>query len=162
MQKGSELSVVIAGRSLRLSAEGLDRLARDQVPEPIRDHFVIAAGKRFPPKQLIAIATGIDRADFTTNQARAILRRLGFATGRARSAESRPARVGEATVPYRSTDADALRPHVGKWVALFGGEVLVAASSPEEVLGWLRRNARTGDALFRVPLDPSIDLGGFQ
>jgi hypothetical protein len=43
-----------------------------------------------------------------------------------------------------SKQADALRPHIGKWVALAGPtEVLVAAESPQEVLAWLARHERS-------------------
>ena len=34
-----------------------------------------AGGRPFPPKQVICLATGLDRADFTTHQARRILTR---------------------------------------------------------------------------------------
>jgi len=35
-------------------------------------------GRRWPPKQVLALVTGLDRADFTTHQARRALTRLGF------------------------------------------------------------------------------------
>lgn len=135
-------------------------MARDLEPEPLRDHFVVVAGRRFPPKQLLETLTGLDRADFTTNQARAILRRIGFATGRV-GARARSARASEATVPYRSSEADALRPHRGRWVAVKDGEVLVACDRPEDVIAWLRKANMRADSMFRVPLDPSADMGGF-
>jgi hypothetical protein len=40
--------------------------------------FVVIDGRRWPPKQVLALVTGLDRADFTTHQARGILTRLGF------------------------------------------------------------------------------------
>lgn len=51
-------------------------------PEPIRIHWVDIDGVRFPVKQAFAVATKLDRLDFATNQARTILRQLGFAVGR--------------------------------------------------------------------------------
>lgn len=57
--------------------------------------------------------------------------------------------------------ADALRPHRGRWIALRAGEVLVATDSPEDVLSWLGRHDERADTMFRVPLDPTVDLGGF-
>lgn len=152
-------ATVIAGRSFALTAEGIAGLCRDANPEPVRDHFVVVDGRRFPPKQVIALATGVDRNDFTTNQARSILRRLGFATGRARQAT--PARAGESAVPYRTGAADALRPYVGRWVALVGDQVLVAGATPADVLAQLRAAGTHADAMFRVPLDPGADIGGF-
>lgn len=150
---------VIAGRTFPLTGGGIIDRCRDANPEPIRDHFVVVDGRRFPPKQVIALATGVDRNDFTTNQARSILRRLGFATGRARDAK--PARAGESTVPYRTGGADGLRPYIGRWVALRGDQVLVAGSSPADVLAQLRAAGTRADSMFRVPLDPGADIGGF-
>ena len=150
---------MIAGRSFALSRDGIEGLGRDAYPEPIRDHFVVVAGRRFPPKQIIALATGLDRNDFTTNQARSILRRLGFATGRGRDAKA--GRAAETAAPYRTAGADALRPYVGRWVALRGDEVLVAGDAPSEVLAHLRAAGVRADSMFRVPLDPAADIGGF-
>lgn len=47
-------------------------------PEPVKEHYVVVSGRRFPPKQVLGVVTGLDRADFTTHQARAVLRRIGF------------------------------------------------------------------------------------
>lgn len=161
MKTVEPISVVIAGRSFPLQRSDFERVARSSLAEPPRDHYAVVAGVRFPPKQLIEAVTGLDRADFTTNQARAILRRLGFATGRVSEAGKGARRTAEAAAPYRSSGADALRPHRGKWVALKDGAVLVAADAPADVLAWLRKNKLRGDAMFRVPADPSVDLGGF-
>ena len=30
-------------------------------PEPIREHFVVISGRRWPPKQVLALVTGLDR-----------------------------------------------------------------------------------------------------
>ena len=51
------------------------------------------------------------------------------------------------------SQADALRPHVGRWVALSGPtEVLVAADTTQEVIAWLaRHNKRAPYGMFRVP-----------
>jgi hypothetical protein len=47
----------------------------------------------------------------------------------------------------------ALAPFIGKWVALDSpAEVLVAADTPQEVLGWLaRHNRHASYGMFRVP-----------
>jgi hypothetical protein len=52
-----------------------------------------------------------------------------------------------------STQAEALRPYIGQWVALAGPtEVLVAADTPQEVLAWLARHERKASyGMFRVP-----------
>lgn len=151
--------VVIAGRAFSITADGLTELCRDVYPEPVRDHFVVIGGRRFPPKQVIALATGIDRNDFTTNQARAVMRRLGFAVGRARDAKN--ARAAETAAPYRSSSADALRPYLGKWVGLRGEDVIAAGDAPGDVLAQLRGAGLKAESMFRVPLDPASDIGGF-
>lgn len=55
--------------------------------------------------------------------------------------------------PHGGQQAEALRPYVGKWVALARAtDVLVAADSPQEVLAWLARHeCRASYGMFRVP-----------
>lgn len=48
--------------------------------------------------------------------------------------------------------AEALRPFIGKWVALRDDEVLVAADSPGDVVSWLVRHDQRAEAMFRVPV----------
>ena len=58
--------------------------------------------------------------------------------------------------------AESLRPFRGRFVAtLDSGKVLVDGATPEEVISWLRPNGLKADSIFRVPLDPSVDMGGF-
>lgn len=52
---------------------------------------------------------------------------------------------------------DALRPHLGQWVAVKGARVLIAADTPGEVVEWLRENAEQADGCFRVPENPVKD-----
>ena len=121
---------------------------RERLPDPIREHYVVVDGRRFPPKQVLSCLTGLDRADFTTHQARRIMRRLGFVAGRAGDVPE-----PEQSDAAESAQARALRPYVGKWVALAGpAEVLVAADRPEDVVSWLARHERRADyGMFRVP-----------
>lgn len=162
MQKVST-RVRVAGRTFELDrTQVLERLG-GVLPEALRDHYVVVDGRRFPPKQVLALVTGLDRADFTTYQARGVLRRLGLVTGRIGDA---PERAG---APFPAGDwgpeevryAEELRPHRGLFVAVDGGRVLVAADDPLDVVRWLEINDRCADSVFRVPLDPSIDMGGF-
>lgn len=44
-----------------------------------------------------------------------------------------------------------LRRHVGSWVAIKGPEVLVASSSPSQVIRFLRAHNLRADSVFRVP-----------
>ena len=72
----------IAGRRFALEAGQVEAALAGELPEPVRDHFVVVGSRRFPLKQAIRAVTGLDRADFTTHQARRILSRLGFQVGR--------------------------------------------------------------------------------
>lgn len=150
--------VTIAGRPFVLRERDVVRALREIEPEPIRSHFVVVGTRRFPPKQAISAVTGLDRADFTTHQARRTLMRLGFAAGR------RPARAVAATrsasrstetpsAPVAEALVDRLRPLAGRWVAVKDEDVLHAADTPHELVGWLTRHGQNADSMFRVPED---------
>jgi hypothetical protein len=145
----------ISGQQISLAPEQVENAVRDELPEPIHEHYVIVGGRRFPPKQVVMRVTGLDRADFTTHQARRILKRLGFIAARVdRNEEPREDAGGAArSGPHQGRQAAALAPHVGKWVALAGPtEVLVAAMTPQEVLAWLAKHERRASfGMFRVP-----------
>jgi len=47
-------------------------------PGPIQAHAVEINGTDYPIKEAFATATGLDVLDFNTNQARSVLKRLGF------------------------------------------------------------------------------------
>ena len=150
----------IAGQRCELDARNIEAVAAGLLPEPVREHYVVIGGRRFPPKQVISCATGIDRADFTTHQARRVLRRLGFPAARAGHPD--PAGDGPAgDGPHGGRQAAALRPYVGKWVALSSPtDVLVAADTPEEVLAWLARHERIASfGMLRVPASEA-EAGG--
>lgn len=157
--------VRIGGQPFLLRRRDVARALRKVDPEPITSHFVVVGDERFPPKQAISAVTGLDRADFTTHQARRTLMRLGFSVGRrnpgtprgvlaadVRKREGRPpAGVGEL--------ADGLQPLVGKWVAIKDDDVLHAASTPQELVGWLSRHGQRADTMFRVPEDERAATG---
>lgn len=142
----------IAGQRFDLEPTRIEEALGAVLPEPIQEHYVVVCGRRYPPKQVISCFTNLDRADFTTHQARRIMRRLGFTTARAGQDEQPIAEAGGGG-PHGGRQALALRPYLGKWVALASPtEVLVAADSPQEVLGWLARHERRAEyGMFRVP-----------
>ena len=150
----------ISGGKFELDArevtEALDRV----LPDPVQEHYVVVGGRRYPPKQVISCATGLDRADFTTHQARRILKRLGFLAARL-SHDQKSAGAAGGDGPHGGRQAAALAPFVGKWVGLAAPtEVLVAADSPQEVLAWLARHERSAPyGMFRVPASPE-EAGG--
>jgi hypothetical protein len=147
-------TMTVSGRTFDLDPQRVEKALRGQLPEPIQEHFVVVSGRRWPPKQVLAVVTGLDRADFTTHQARRALTRLGFTAARASRPKHRPA--GPAPGAPEAADmaqtlAEAMRPFIGKWVAVRDDEVLVAADSPKEVVSWLARHQQKAQSLFRVP-----------
>jgi hypothetical protein len=140
----------IAGQTFAIDRSTVESAAANELPEPIREHYVVVAGRRFPPKQILSRITGIDRADFTTHHARRILRRLGFIAARA---DRGPSTTPEDDENSQGPQARALAPFVGMWVALASPtEVLVAAETPQEVLAWLAKHERRATyGMFRVP-----------
>jgi hypothetical protein len=153
-------TMTVSGHQYDLDPRGVEAALDGVLPEPIHEHFVVINGRRWPPKQVLALVTGLDRADFTTHQARRALTRLGFPAGRAAGRRghhpagppagvpSPPAASGAVGPP--ATLAEALRPFIGLWVAVRGDEVLVAASSPKEVVAWLARHRQRAQSMFRV------------
>jgi hypothetical protein len=77
--------MTIGGRPLDLTAEDVVERMHGQEPEPVREHVVEVLAAAFPPKQVLAAATGWDRNTFTTMEAVRVLTRLGFACRRAGS-----------------------------------------------------------------------------
>ncbi|HEY5288363.1 MAG TPA: hypothetical protein VIJ50_14805 [Solirubrobacteraceae bacterium] len=95
MSETSRHTVTIAKRRFDLRRDRVERALRGVLPEPISTHYVVIGARRYPPKQVIGLLTGIDRADFTSHQARRVLMGLGFAVGR------RPVGVAEGAEDVR-------------------------------------------------------------
>jgi hypothetical protein len=155
-------TVTVSGHTFDLDPQRVEEVLRGLLPEPIQEHFVVVSGRRWPPKQVLAVVTGLDRADFTTHQARRALTRLGFTAARASHPKHRP--VGPAPGMPEAADmaqtlAEAMRPFIGKWVAARDDEVLVAADSPKEVVSWLARHQQKAQSLFRVPESEQVFTG---
>jgi len=148
----TQVRAVVAQREFALESGEVERRLSDVLPDPLGEHYVVVGGRRFPPKQVIGLVTGLDRADFNTHQARRILSRLGFTVGR-RSRRPHSSAGPDRPGPHHGEEADLLRPFAGRWVAQRGLEVLVAAETPQAVLAWLERHNQQADAMFRVPLD---------
>lgn len=143
---------------------------RRVLPEPITSHYVVINRRRYPPKQVLGVLTGLDRADFTSHQARRILTGLGFQAGRRGGSGSLDAkresdgpgldartsavrsRSRVSTASMRPT-AETLEPFIGEWVATKGPEVLVAADDPRIVVTWLAEHRQQADSMFRVPAE---------
>jgi hypothetical protein len=150
-------AVTIAKRHFTLRADRVERALRQALPEPITSHYVVICKRRYPPKQAISLVTGLDRADFTTHQARRILTGLGFPAGR-RSGQAKSKAPGNSRArrppAVRSRpSAETLEPFIGQWVATKDTDVLVAAPEPRTVVGWLAEHRQQADSMFRVPSD---------
>jgi hypothetical protein len=153
-------TMTVSGHQYSLDSQSVEAALKGALPEPIQEHFVVINGRRWPPKQVLALVTGLDRADFTTHQARRALTRLGFTAGRAASRRGHIPASSPAAAPPPPTASgtagrpdplvEALRPFIGLWVAVRGDEVLVAAPSPKEVVAWLAKHRQRAQSMFRV------------
>lgn len=165
--KPQERRVRIAGQLFVLGKRDVSRALRNTEPEPITSHFVVVGTRRFPPKQVISAVTGLDRADFTTHQARRTLMRLGYSAGR--RGVGALARTSSGAAQYDGVSdsssaagerlADRLRPLAGQWVAIKDDDVLHAADTPQGLVGWLGEHGQKADSVFRVPEDDLAATG---
>jgi hypothetical protein len=161
MAETASRTVTIAKRPFQLDRRRIEKAMRNVLGEPISSHYVVVGSRRYPPKQVIALVTGVDRADFTSHQARRILMGLGFAAGRRSGSATRAATGRARAVEPGSGEelVETLRSLRGEWVAIKDNELLVAASTPQELVRWLARHRRKADSMFRVPED-ELAMGG--
>ncbi|MDQ2826675.1 MAG: hypothetical protein M3Y04_06925 [Actinomycetota bacterium] len=68
-------------------------------------------------------------------------------------------KVRPAVEARRKAGADILRPYRGRFVAQKDEQVLTDADNPYDVVDWLRAYGVEGAAIFRVPVDPTADVG---
>jgi len=154
-------TMTVSGHQFDLDSRSVEAALQGALPEPIHEHFVVINGRRWPPKQVLSLVTGLDRADFTTHQARRALTRLGFAAARAvtprghhpvaSSVAAPPRPLASGTTERLEPQVEALRPFIGLWVAVRGDDVLVAAPSAKEVVAWLAKHRQRAQSMFRVP-----------
>lgn len=76
-------TIQIQGREYRVSDDDVRRVARANAPGSIVGYYVEVNGRRYPPKQLIRLATGTQDV-FNSANARSALTRLGFVVRAAR------------------------------------------------------------------------------
>jgi hypothetical protein len=153
--------VKIAGQPFVLRSSDVVHALRNVDPEPITSHFVVVDARRFPPKQVVSAITGLDRADFTTHQARRTLIRLGFPAGRRGVPAMNPRQTNDQAPSDPSSErlTDRLRSLSGQWVALKDDDILHASNSPRELVIWLGRHGQHADTMFRVPEDELATTG---
>ena len=68
----------VGGRDFDESKQDVEQAMRGEEPEPIQKYLVEVNGTVYPPKQVLARATGWDRQSFTTMEAQRVLNRIGF------------------------------------------------------------------------------------
>lgn len=153
--------VTIAGHPFVLRSSDVVGAMQGVDPEPIASHYVVVGTRRFPPKQIISQLTGLDRADFTSHQARRTLIRLGFAAGRrpprTTGIRSEPAHLESTSAADSLTER--LRSLAGIWVAIRDDDILHSSESPGELVAWLSRHGQKADSMFRVPEDERAATG---
>lgn len=76
------MDFTINGQRISLEADDVRHAVKGVAPSAARSHVVDVEGVEYPVKQVFAEATGLDLLDFTTNQARRVLRKLGFSLRR--------------------------------------------------------------------------------
>lgn len=69
---------IVGGKKLHLTHDQVVSALRGVVLGPVRTHRVEINGVMYPVKEAFALISGLDVADFNTNQARNIFKRLGF------------------------------------------------------------------------------------
>jgi len=165
MPETSTKTVTIAKRRFQLRRDRVESAVKRALPEPIASHYVVIGRRRYPPKQAISLVTGLDRADFTSHQARRVLMGLGFAVGRRADVASdaglrivsgpsqQAGSSNGASADHGGELVEVLRSLPGQWVAVKDEELLVAAETPQEVVGWLAQHDRRASSMFRVPED---------
>ncbi len=153
--------VTIAGQHFVLRRSDVLRAVRNLDPEPITRHFVVVGARRFPPKQIMSEVTGLDRADFTTHQARRTLMRLGFSAGRRPSqpTSSPTSALGGQSAGASEPLGDRLRSFSGEWVAIKHDDIIHAAETPRDLVEWLSQHGQKADSMFRVPDDEIATTG---
>jgi hypothetical protein len=140
----------------------VSRLVSRLEPAEIRDHFVEIRGRRYPVKQALGAATGLDLSDFTSQHARSALRRLGLPVGRLSTTHTvRPS--SRRSAPSSATPADlaaTLADYQNRWVAIQRNHVVTDQDSFSDTVAWLRANNMKADAVCLVLQNPERLLAG--
>jgi hypothetical protein len=50
--------MTVSGRRYELDSRGVQSALEGVLPEPIHEHFAVINGRRWPPKQVLALVTG--------------------------------------------------------------------------------------------------------
>jgi len=53
-------TMTVSGHTFDLDPKRVEKAVRGELPAPIYEHFVVINGRRWPPKQVLALVTGGD------------------------------------------------------------------------------------------------------
>lgn len=143
---GDPWDFVLNGTRIVVEADDVRNAVRDGAPEGVREHWVDVDGVRWPPKQVLALATGLSRQQFTSHVALRQLQRLGFQTSA--SAWSGATREPNLTAMRAAKTAQPEAPDhsatTGRIVMVGCSQTKAAAAAPARELftGELFRKAR--------------------
>lgn len=104
------MEFVLNGVRYSLDASSVRSALRGGVPDDVRKHWVDVDGVRWPPKQALTLATGVDASEFTSHRALGLFERLGFraspwGTGQPRAGTDVPTAVRPTVVAPVETGA---------------------------------------------------------
>ncbi|MGY2065629.1 DUF6884 domain-containing protein [Blastococcus sp. SYSU DS0619] len=153
------MEFVHEGARYSLDTEAVRVALRGVAPDELRTHWVDVDGTRWPPKQVLALATGLERSAFTSHRALDVLGRLGFSTS-----PWRGSRDSEATAPATAPPSDRSpgRPGLPAGVsatAARGADVVIVGCSGSKADGPAPAAALFTGAAFRKARDLAVRSG---
>lgn len=131
------ISFTLAGRQFDLSEDEVRARVAQHRPESIDQYWVEIDGTRWPVKQVMALATGLGRSDFQSQNSRRLLTKLGFTVGKG-SAPLLPSPKQTATMP-------AIRPRRTADTAVSVDVVLVGCVKSKTAHGAPAKDLYTSD-----------------
>jgi hypothetical protein len=100
----------VGGREFDQRKVDVEQAMRGEMPETIQKYVVEVNGTVYPPKQVLARATGWDRQSFTTMEAQRVLNKIGFACHEAgKLPDGRPGWVQTTSEEHELKASDHLR-----------------------------------------------------
>jgi len=93
------ISFTLARRQYELSDDDVRARIANHRPHPIDQYWVDIDGVRWPVKQVMALATGLRKTDFQSQNSRRLLAKLGFTLGKGNAALPPPTRAANASTP---------------------------------------------------------------
>lgn len=88
----------VGGREFSQTRRDIEQAMSGEHPDPVQKYVVEVNGTAYPPKQVLARATGWDRQSFTTMEAQRVLRKLNLMC---READTPSALMEDDDIPER-------------------------------------------------------------